>query len=392
MAISAVVVALAILAGMAVGYAVWRPGGNATNTASSGLGSSGSGGTNNPGSFGNPGSSGNSGSSGSGSSGNGSSGSGTSANAAAIAAKVDPGLVDINVTLGYSQEAAAGTGQVLTSSGEVLTNNHVIDEATTISAVDIGNGKTYTASVVGYDRTADLAVLQLHGASGLATVTTGDSSKVTVGESVVAIGNAGGTGGTPSVAAGQVTTLNQDITASDDDGQNAEQLTGLIEVDANVQPGDSGGPLVNSAGDVVGMDTAAAESDTVSSSAGDGYAIPINTALAVAKQIEAGTGSSTVHIGATAFLGVEISGDSGLFTPATGAEVAGVASGSPAQAAGLGQGDVITSVAGQAVTSPTSLSTIIAAHKPGDSVQVQWTDAEGLSHSATVQLASGPAT
>jgi S1-C subfamily serine protease len=307
--------------------------------------------------------------------------------------------VDINVTLSYQQESAAGTGQVLTSSGLVLTNNHVIDGATTISAVDIGNGRTYTATVVGYDRTGDLAVIQLHGASGLGTVSIGDSSKVTVGQPIVAIGNAGGVGGTPSVAAGTVTTLNQAITASDNDGSNPEQLTGLIEVNANVQPGDSGGPLVDSAGDVVGIDTAASASPSLSST-GDGYAIPINQAITIAKQIEAGKGSAAVHIGPTAFLGVVVeSSGAGNFgglgqggSSASGANVAEVAPGSPAEGAGLVAGDVITSAGGQTVSTPASLSAVIASHRPGDSIQVGWTDAAGTQHSATVQLASGPAT
>jgi S1-C subfamily serine protease len=306
-----------------------------------------------------------------------------------VAAKVDPGLVDVNVTLSYQQESAAGTGQVLTSSGEVLTNNHVVDEATSISVTDIGNGRTYSASVVGYDRTGDLAVIQLHGASGLATVSIGDSSKVAVGQSIVAIGNAGGVGGTPSVAPGTVTTLNQSITASDDGGGNSEQLTGLIEVNANVQPGDSGGPLVTTAGDVVGIDTAAAQSLSGFSAQGDGYAIPINTAIAIAKQIEAGKASSTVHIGATAFLGVEVEApDDG----GSGAQVVTVAPGSPASSSGLATGDVITSVGGQTVGTVTSLATIMAGHSPGDSVVVQWVDPEGNQQSATVRLGSGPAT
>ncbi|MGZ6840495.1 MAG: S1C family serine protease, partial [Frankiaceae bacterium] len=121
---------------------------------------------------------------------------------AAIAAAVSPGIVDINTTLGYRGAQAAGTGMVLTSSGEVLTNNHVIEGATSITATDVGSGQTYTASVVGYDPSEDVAVLQLTGASGLQTVTIGDSSAVRVGQRVVGIGNAGGTGGTPSYAGG----------------------------------------------------------------------------------------------------------------------------------------------------------------------------------------------
>ncbi len=376
-------VVFSLLVGVGVGYALRRPAASPTNIAAN---SGGQGFT--PPSGGGPGAT-------TPPSGSGSSGSVPSS----VVSTVDQGLVDINVTLSYQQESAAGTGQVLTSSGLVLTNNHVIDGATSISAVDIGNGRTYSATVVGYDRTGDLAVIQLHGASGLSTVSIGDSSKVTVGQPIVAIGNAGGDGGTPSVAAGTVTTLNQAITASDNDGSNPEQLTGLIEVNANVQPGDSGGPLVDTAGDVVGIDTAASASPSLSST-GDGYAIPINQAITIAKQIEAGKGSTTVHIGPTAFLGVVVeSSGAGNFgglgqggSSASGADVVEVAPGSPADGAGLVAGDVITSAGGQTLSSPESLSAVIASHRPGDSIQVAWTDAAGTQHTATVQLASGPAT
>src|SRR6266705_5716268 len=172
-----------------------------------------------------------------------------------IAARTDPGLVDVVTTLGYQHARAAGTGLVLTSSGEVLTNDHVIDGATSIKVTDVGNGRTYAASVVGYDKSDDIAVLQLKNASGLTTVSLGDSSQVKSGDKVVALGNAGGKGGAPSVAAGKVTALNQAITASDEGGGSAEHLTGMIETNANIQPGDSGGALVNAAGQVVGINT-----------------------------------------------------------------------------------------------------------------------------------------
>ena len=133
-----------------------------------------------------------------------------------IAARVDPALVDINVTLGYQSGQAAATGIVLNSSGLVLTNNHVVDGATAISATDVGNGRTYTATVLGYDRSHDIALIQLNGASGLTAAQLGDSSKVTVGQTVVAMGNAGGTGGTPSAAGGSMVALDQQITAGDE--------------------------------------------------------------------------------------------------------------------------------------------------------------------------------
>ena len=233
-----------------------------------------------------------------------------------IASTVDPGLVDIVSTLGYQSGAAAGTGMVLTSTGEVLTNNHVIDGATSIKATDVGNGRTYTAKVVGYDKSRDVAVLQLEGASGLATVTLSSSSPQT-GQKVVALGNALGKGGTPSVATGKVTATGRTITASDEDAGNAEQLHGLIQTNAGIQPGDSGGPLVNTAGDVVGMNTAASSNISTTAfgtqsdkPATQAFAIPISHATTIADQIEAGKATSTVHIGGSAFLGVQVSSSS----------------------------------------------------------------------------------
>jgi S1-C subfamily serine protease len=231
-----------------------------------------------------------------------------------IAAKVDPGLVDVVTTLGYQGGKAAGTGMVLTSTGEVLTNNHVIDGATSIKATDIGNGRTYTAKVVGYDKTHDVAVLQLQNASGLQTVTLSSASPQT-GQKVVALGNALGKGGTPSVASGRINGLGQSITASDEGAADSERLTGMIGHNAPIQPGDSGGPLVNTEGEVIGMNTAASDSSasgspsqsSQSQAATQAFAIPITRASSIADQIEAGTPSSTVHIGATAFLGVETS-------------------------------------------------------------------------------------
>src|ERR1017187_9999400 len=329
-----------------------------------------------------------------------------------IASKVDPGLVDVMSTLGYQSGAAAGTGMVLTSTGEVLTNNHVIDGATSIKATDVGNGRTYPAKVVGYDKSHDVAVLQLEGASGLQTVTLSSSSPQN-GQKVVALGNARGKGGTPSVATGTVTGLGQSITASDESSGTAEQLTGLIETNAGIQPGDSGGPLVNSYGQVIGMDTAASTGpSTVGYQAQSGqtqtqaFAIPISEASSIASQIEAGTSSSTSHTGTTAFLGVEISASStgagygggyggyggyGGSSASGGATIVGVTSGSAAAQAGLASGDQITSVAGHAITSSSDIASALQKHHPGDTIIISWTDQSGQSQTATVVLTTGPA-
>ncbi len=322
------------------------------------------------------------------SSGRASSASGAPSNAAALAATTDPALVDINVTDSYQAVEGAGTGIVLSSKGEVMTNNHVVEGATTISVVDVGSHKTYSATVVGYDRSQDVAVLRLSGASGLHTLKPGDSSTVKVGDGAVVVGNAEGTGGTPSYAGGSVTALGQSITAQDQVSGATEQLTGLIETNAEVIPGDSGGALVDSAGLVIGMTCAASESYQFQPSANQGYAIPINEALAVAAQIESGRASSAVHIGSTAFLGVSVQSP---FFGYQGAEIAEVVPGSAAAQAGLTAGDVITSVNGQAVTSPESLTDLLLGEAPGASVQIGYIDPSGQQQSTTVTVGAGPA-
>lgn len=330
---------------------------------------------------------------------------GTSASAAtqAIASKVTSSLVDINTNLGYQDEQAAGTGIVLSSTGLILTNNHVIAGSTSISATDLGNNKTYTAVVVGYDKSQDIAVLQLQDASGLTVASFGNSNTVAVGQAIVGVGNAGGKGGTPSAAAGTVVAINQSITASDESSSESEQLSGLIQTNADIQPGDSGGPLVNMNGKIIGMDTAASSSYSFSTQGTEGFSIPINQALSLAHQITSGKASSTVHIGETGFLGVKViatgqqgfgfgsgaTGNSG--TASSGAEVSGVVSGSPAATAGLGAGAVITSLNGSAVTTPDSLTQLLAGFHPGDTVSLGWTDANGVARTSQIALEKGPA-
>jgi S1-C subfamily serine protease len=317
----------------------------------------------------------------------------TPLSASQIAARVDPALVDIVSTSSVQGATSAGTGIVLTSDGEVLTNNHVIRGATSIEVTDVGNGHTYTAAVVGYDASDDVAVLQLKNASGLTTASLGDSSAVQAGDTVTALGNAGGKGGTPSVATGTVTALNQSITASDELSGVSERLTGLIQTNVNIQPGDSGGALVNSYGQVIGMNTAASTNFQFQSQAGQeqAFAIPINQAESTARQIEAGHGSSTVHIGDTAFLGITTTGSGFGGQDGTGVTIAGTVSGSPAANAGLTAGDTITSASGQPVSSASDIQQILVKYHPGDKIPVSWLDQAGQPHTATVTLANGPA-
>ena len=327
--------------------------------------------------------------------------------ASQIASRVDPALVNVTSTLGYQGATGKGTGIVLSSDGEILTNNHVINGATSVTVTDIGNGKTYPATVVGYDAAHDIAVLKATGASGLTTASLGDSGSVKTADTVVALGNAGGRDGIPSVASGSVTALNQSITASDESSGSSERLSGLIQTNADIQPGDSGGPLVNSHGQIIGVNTAASSgyqfggtggngfgssgsgSADGSGSTTQGFTIPINTATSIAKQIEASNGAGSVHIGATAFLGVAIATSS--YASSQGVQIAGVTSGTPAASAGLAQGDVITSIAGHAVNSGTSIQQVLENYHPGDKVSIAWTDAYGQSHTTTVTLATGPA-
>lgn len=301
---------------------------------------------------------------------------------------VGTGVVVIDTNLGYQSAQAAGTGMVLTSSGEILTNNHVIRGATTIKVVLPGTRHSYDARVVGYDVSDDVAVLQASGASHLRTVAVGNSATVKVGQPVTAVGNAGGSGSLVS-AAGTVTGVARSIEVSDENG-NTEQLTGLIETDAGLQPGDSGGPLFNAGKKVIGMDTAASTSYGFQQAAGSaGYAIPVNKALAIAKAIVAGKASATVHIGATGFLGISVASSYPGYD-GTGAVIVSVVDGGPAAGAGLVPGDVITSFAGHAVTSAASLGPLVVAAKAGSTVAVTYLDQTGASQTATVTLASGP--
>src|SRR6266853_2219688 len=228
-------------------------------------------------------------------------------NAQNIAAKVDPALVDINtvVQTATSTGAASGTGMIITSSGEVLTNNHVVGQSISISVTIAGHAGSYKAHVIGVSPTADVALIQIEGVSGLPTVTLADSSSVKVGDPVVALGNALGAGGTPALTQGQITAVDQTITASEGSGR-SETLTGTIQSDAGISPGDSGGALVNSAGQVIGMITAGEAQGFRTTVSPIGYAVNTNSALTVVNEIRAGQASADVIIGPVGYIGVQI--------------------------------------------------------------------------------------
>jgi len=298
-------------------------------------------------------------------------------------ASPNAGIVDIYTTLGYQNASAAGTGMIVSSSGEILTNNHVIRGATTFRVVEVSTKKTYTATVVGYSVPEDVALLQITPASGIKTVVKlGVSSRLAVGQTVVARGNAGGRGGV-TVAKGTITALHQQIVASDDQG-GTETLRNLVETNAGIEAGDSGGPLFNAAGRVIGMVTAGSTSFRFQNVATRGYAIPINRARAIVRQIESGSSTDLVHVGPTAFFGITIQDAQG------GVLVHDVLGGTAAEAAGLLPGDVITSLNGVAIGSSADLQKVVLTLVPGTAVPIEWTDGTGVAQTGEITPASGP--
>ena len=310
------------------------------------------------------------------------------ANVNAIAARLDPAIVDINTVL--PNGSAAGTGMILTSSGEILTNNHVVDQSTSIQVTVAGRSQPFTAHVVGVDRPADIAVIQLEGASGLPTVSFASSSTLHVGQTVVALGNALGQGGTPSETQGSITALDQTITASEG-GSRSETLNGMIQSDAVISQGDSGGPLVNSSGQVVGMVTAGEAQGFRSTTSIVDYAIPSDTLLGVVNQIRSGQLSSDIIYGQIGYIGVSVqtldassAAQLGL-NITSGAVVITVQPGSAASSAGITRYSVITSLAGTPIVDTASLGAAIQAHKPGEQVSITWVN-QGGSHTTTITL------
>ncbi len=327
----------------------------------------------------------------------------TKLNVNAIANKVRPETVDITSILSTEDEEAEGTGMILTSDGEVLTNNHVIEDATSISAQVDGKGQKYTVKVLGTDVTGDVALVMLEGASGLPHIAVGNSSAVKVGDPVVAIGNALGLGGTPTVTSGIISALGRSITASDAGASTSEHLTGLLQTDAPINPGNSGGPLVDAAGQVIGMDTAADTGSGTQTASNIGFAIPIDRALAIADQIQKGEGSSTIAIGSRGIMGIDaetiaqaeqnaqsVLGSSVKIPVSYGAVVVQVLSGYPAARAGISDGDVIVGLNGQKITSPTALIAALKGDEPGKTISVTWVDGSGTRHTSSITLVAAP--
>ncbi|HEY6493798.1 MAG TPA: trypsin-like peptidase domain-containing protein [Trebonia sp.] len=343
----------------------------------------------------------------------------------AIQARIEPSVVDVTATLTYDDETASGTGFVVDAgSGLIITNNHVIRDATLVTVTVPSTGRSYQADIVGVDVSADIAVLQIKTAAGLTAAPLGDSAALAAGARVVSFGNRAGAGGLPAIATGVITGTGRTIQADDGAAGFSETLHDMLATSAQIEPGDSGGPLAGAAGTVVGVDTAAGTSGTDT-----GYAIPINAAMTAERRITSGGRGQGISLGVDGFLGV-IMGPSGSRSPVkqleqeqgigtgsaaslgatgcapteaevttppiiapapTGALVVGVLCGTGAASAGISPGDVITAANGRAVESPGALTAIVSAYRPGTVVPVTWLNVAGLARTARVRLGPAPA-
>src|SRR3984957_8692110 len=329
---------------------------------------------------------------------------------AAIRARIDPSVVDVTATLTYDDETASGTGFVVDSAKElILTNNHVVRDATSVAVTVPGTGRTYPARIVGVDLAADIAVLAIGPATGLPSAPLGDSA---------------GAGGSPAVAPGVISGTGRTIQANDGASGFTETLRDMLATTARIEPGDSGGPLADASGAVIGVDTAAGTGGTAT-----GYAIPIDTAIAAERRIAAGLRGPGVSLGVGGFLGAivgsgtasspvaqrtaELGGGRGTaarsassscvttrrgavapaaIAPArAGALVIGVLCGTGAATAGIVAGDVITAAGGRRVASPDALTTIVNGRRPGSMMSVSWVSTRGTARTTQVRLGAAPA-
>ena len=344
---------------------------------------------------------------------------------AAIRARIEPSVVDVTAMLTYDDETASGTGFIVDPAAElVLTNNHVVRDATSVAVTIPATGRTYAARIVGVDLAADIAVLAIRPVTRLRRAPLGDSADIGVGTPVISFGNQASAGGSPAVAPGVISGTGRTIQADDGASGFTETLHDMLATSARIEPGDSGGPLADLAGTVIGMDTAAGTGGTAT-----GYAIPINTAIAAERQIAAGHLGPGVSLGVDGFLGTilghgtvsspvrqraaEPGGGSGTahrgapptcvttrdstavpasIAPArAGALVIGVLCGTGAASAGIAAGDVITAANGRRVASPDALSAIVSSSRPGSMMSVTWVSTRGIARTSRVRLSPAPA-
>jgi S1-C subfamily serine protease len=289
------------------------------------------------------------------------------------------GIVQVSTVVEFGAGAGAGSGLVIDGDdGTVVTNHHVIEGSTEVEVTVTGTGETYTAEVLGSDSEHDVAVLRLVNVPALTEVAT-DTGGVAVGDTITAVGDAGGDGGSLTAAPGTVTDEDEPVTVTNEDGSQTT-IRNLVEVDADIISGHSGGALLDSDGEVVGMNVAASTGGLDIT----GYAIPIERVLEIAGDIVAGQESGTVSVGYAAFLGVQLARGSGAAT------LAGVFDSGAAAAAGLAAGDTVTAVGGTSTPSAALLSEAITKHEAGETVSIDWTDPQGASHTADVTLGRAP--
>ncbi|WP_067132218.1 S1C family serine protease [Microtetraspora malaysiensis] len=313
---------------------------------------------------------------------------------AAVAKAIQPSVVSIKVRTRTG--GGEGSGVILSGDGLILTNNHVVADAGqgAIVTVKFSDGKTASATIKGTDPTTDLAVIQAQDVSGLTPASLGDSDKLQVGDSVLAIGSPLGLEG--SVTSGIVSALDRTLTEGGQEqqpqfpwGQEQQQqptqqvtIGGMVQTDAAINPGNSGGALVNAAGQVIGINTAIATSGSSSGNIGVGFAIPINTAKLVSEQLIK-SGKAT-H----AWLGVSVADSTG---EAAGAVIASITKASPADKAGLKEADLITKIDDMLVGDAETLVGVIRRHQPGDEITLTYTR-NGKPSTATVTLTENSGT
>jgi len=301
----------------------------------------------------------------------------------AVAQQVLPAVVQINVR--GVQQAGSGTGIVVSSDGQIITNNHVIEAAAEGGDITVlfTDGTTADASIVGRDPLTDVAVVQAEGASGLPTATLGSSADVEVGQEVVAIGAPFGLEST--VTSGIVSALNRPVSSGPADGTASTVFPG-VQTDAAINPGNSGGPLVDMSGRVIGINSAIKTASTTvgapGGSIGLGFAIPMDLARSIADQIVNGQAPTHARIGVSVGDAVDPDG-----VTTVGATVGGVTDGSAAEAGGLQADDVITHVDGARINGAESLIATIRGYRPGDVVTLTY-ERDGESHDTEVTLDS----
>jgi len=297
-----------------------------------------------------------------------------------VLAKVEPAVVSVRTEAfqrgGFffndvQRVRGAGTGMIITSDGDVLTNSHVVEGATTITVTLQGDKSPRPADLVSRDPIADVAVVKIRNATNLPTVKLGDSDKLQVGDNVLAIGNALDLVGGPTVTDGIVSALNRTL----GDNSGGEQLDNLIQTDAAINNGNSGGPLVNADGEVVGMNTVVIQATGSGNLVQNiGFAISINSIKPIVEQLK--NGKAPVH--STTFFGATLA----TVTPDikqrlnldvdSGAFVNDVVAGSPAENAGIQAGDVITKFGDKDIKTAQDLVDEVRAHKAGDKVAVEY--------------------